>query len=248
LFIKVTDTYLFVVVLELNKPIQDQLDKIMAKFKTHNMHFSKEELRQKLTWNNKGVPWDKEFSYFLEFNESASFGKVATMFSFFGTNSDRPVYKSDPYSESVNLKMKCGDIIEHFYTLGQEEYQKQEFDINTTTSASIIGFDISQFSTKFDFCKNFKLIPNLIEKSLEEANEDASFYRRFAILLKRATSGGSLLFVYNQENKEWISVETQKTMSLEDMKSQFVKMVWFMNDPTLEEEEDEEIEVGAMEV
>jgi len=37
-------------------------------------------------------------------------------------------------------------------------------------------------------------------------------------------------------------------MSLEDMKSQFVKMVWFMNDPTLEEEEDEEIEVGAMEV
>jgi hypothetical protein len=224
------------------------MDKIMNKFKDHNMHFSKEELRQKLSWNGKAIDWEKEYSYFFEFNDSSSFGKVATMFTFYGSNSDRPVYKSDPYMNTVNLKMKCGEIMTHFYTLGYEEYKKQEFDINSTISATIIGFDISQFSTKFDFCKTFKINAKEIDQA-EESNETNNYYRPFAILLKRSTQTGSSLFLYSQAEQEWNSLEKKETLSGEEMKSQFVKMVWFMNDATLaDEEEIEEIEVGEMEV
>ena len=53
LCIRVTDTYLFLVVLDLTKTLNDQIDIICEKFKSHNMNFSKEELRQKLSWSNK---------------------------------------------------------------------------------------------------------------------------------------------------------------------------------------------------
>ena len=76
----------------------------------------------------------------------------------------------------------------------------------------------------------------------EEENDQVHYYRIFAVLLKRQSSSGALLFFFDKERQEFCAAETSETMSIEDIKTQFVKMVWYLNDGNIEDEEDGMVE------
>lgn len=53
LFIRISDSYLFILTLELDKTLNNQLEVILKKFRDHSIDISNEDLRQRMSWDNK---------------------------------------------------------------------------------------------------------------------------------------------------------------------------------------------------
>lgn len=225
LFIRITDTYLFVVVLDLTQTLNQQINLITSRFSRHNIQFSAEELKQKLLWDDKAINWECKFSYFLDLKETCNFAKTGVMFTFNGTEADKPVYKNERYPHSINLKMDVSNIMTHFYRNNMEDYNKQQFDLNTM-APSVIGFEISDFSSKFDFCNNF----NVTLKDFDDENEDVTKeYRVFSVVLKKSERNKKdKVFLYNELQGNFKGLEAEEEISLEEMKQKFVSMVYFV--------------------
>ena len=234
LFIKVTDAFVFVLVLDLSKTLNEQVEAFTNKLKEHSLVYSNEEIKHQLTWNGKKVDWSKEFNHFTDMNDKSHLGKVGVMFSLIKAPDQRPVYRSDPNDKDINMKMKVGEVMSHYYSLGYEEYSKQGFNLNAFGS-TLLGFDISSFSSKFDFCENFSFKMAKIDK-LNDQNDQVHFYRVFAVLLKRETAGGSKLFLYNPETQEFFSASNDETLSKEQIGASYVDNVWFLNDSNAEDD------------
>lgn len=226
LFIRITDTYLFVLVFELRKSMNEQLDIILNKFKKHNINFSAEELQQKLLWDDNNISWDNKFSYFVERKDKSKLGETGVMFTFNGSESDKPIYKNERYPHTVNLKMDLSSLISYYYKLNMENYMKQNFD-HVCMIPSIFGFEIGAFSSKYDFCKKF----DIMLKDFDEDKEDTRrSYRVFAVLLKKPTRSSNSLFLYNPTTVKFESLESDEAINFEDMKSKYVTMVYFVRE------------------
>lgn len=225
LFIKITETYLFVLILELTTSLNKMIDIILSKFKKHNIQFSPEELRQKLLWNDSPISWENKFSYFVDRKDTCKFADSGVMFTFNGSEADKPVYKNERYPHSINLKMEVSNIMTHFYKINMEKYRKQEFNLITMTP-TVIGYEISQFSSKYDFCNNY----DILLKDIDEENEDVTrTYRVFAIVLKKPTKKtSSRVFLYDEKEANFKSLEKEEIIGFEDMTSKFINMVYYV--------------------
>lgn len=124
--------------------------------------------------------------------------------------------------------MKPYEIMRHFYGINYEDYQRQDFDLSVMGS-TIIGFDISIFSIRFNFVDPFTIRMEEVIKG-EDDDENEYHYQPLAILTKNQDDSGSQLFFFNRSTKLWESANTRDhNISKEEMDQKFIKTVYYIN-------------------
>jgi hypothetical protein len=228
LFIHLSKEFLLPLVLETGKRVSDQLEIILEKLRCFNLSMSVEELKKRLSWNGKSINFDLPFSSFVSDNSISHLAKSATLFTYNPQGNQKPCYQRALHDKPVNLRMKPLEIMRNFYGINYEDYKRQEFDLSIMGS-TILAFDISVYSIRFNFVEPFSVNMEEIVKGDDE-DENVYHYELLAILTKRMDDEGSQLFFWNSDDQCFVSANTRgHKVSKEDMHQKMIKMVYYMN-------------------
>ena len=140
-------------------------------------------------------------------------------------------------TDRISIRMQPSQLMIDFYVQNIEHFRKQNFDLSVM-GASIIGLDISSWSSMINFSEKFKLdmkeIPyqQIEGEELETTYENEYFYRPLAVLLRKPDSKGSQLFFYKKTNQGgvWESAHDQShTVDSKFIGSCMVKYAYYLN-------------------
>lgn len=160
-------------------------------------------------------------------NDNSEHGITKTLFTFHGSETTKPVFRSEKYPHTINLKMNMDDIMTHFYKTSMEEYKKQKMSevLQEVMTPSILCFDISDYSSKYDFCNNFTINLNKVN---EKCSDTDKTYSLSAVMLKKPSKKtGSMVFVFDSKQKIFKSLEYDEILGFEEVKNSFVTMVFY---------------------
>ena len=183
LFIHLTKDFLIPLVLETGKKVGDQLEIIKDKLAIHSLNLTIDDLKTRLFWNGKSINYELPFSSFVSDNTLSHLAKSAPLFTYNPQGNQKPAYNTNPYQNPVNLRMKPFEIMRHFYGINYEDYKRQDFDLSVMGS-TILAFDISIFSIRFNFVDPFSIKMEEVIRG-DDDNENEYHYQPLAILTKK---------------------------------------------------------------
>jgi hypothetical protein len=140
-------------------------------------------------------------------------------------------------TDRISIRMQPSQLMIDFYVQNIEHFRKQNFDLSIM-GASIIGFDISSWSSMINFSEKFKLdmkdIPyqKIEGEDLEATYENEYFYRPLAVLLRKPDIKGSQLFFWKKTatGNIWESAQDDNhTVDNQFIGSSMIKYAYYIN-------------------
>jgi len=228
-FFKISNDICVPVALDINRTLRSQEADVKETLK---VYYSSDSL---ITFGKvSGDVLDAQVSKLISKCEESHLGLTAPLIA---VDNHLDVLNKGLATDRISIRMQPSQLMIDFYVQNIEHFRKQNFDLSVM-GASIIGLDISSWSTMINFSEKFKLdmkeIPyqSIEGEDLEATYENEYFYRPLAVLLRKPDDKGSQLFFYKKGDKGGVWESAQDSSHTVDSKfigSCMVKYAYYLN-------------------
>ena len=229
-FFKISNDICIPVALEINKTLKSQLGEVKQALEVYYSSPVSQITFQKLS----NDILDAQVSKLISKCEESHLGLTAPLIA---VDNHLDKLNKGLARDRISIRMQPSQLMIDFYVQNIEHFRKQNFDLSVM-GASIIGLDISSWSTMINFSEKFKLdmkeIPyqKIEGEDLEATYENEYFYRPLAVLLRKPDSKGSQLFFWKKsdEGNVWESAsETNHIVDNQTIGSSMIKYAYYLN-------------------